>query len=371
MTITATCTPTYPVPNRQVKVMFAGAGGSWLRVWCTVAPTGSEEDTALKADTTANRVQVYEGDAGVTPWYWTPTASGKYTLKAQAYTRGTSYGGGYAGDPNAAPTETPVGAEETVYLYVGQRLKTKLGYGADTADLIVWVWNDTIRPTTFDTHGEVSPRVDLGDNPTDKARSAAEHSGVVGAVAALSNMVASTCLGTLSTTLADMVSKINAHLALGSTTHNAADTDNKIAVGHGSAPTPASLPASMTAILRALRQHMTNDKGGGPDSATSVYHKVGGANVNDLTNLPLMTSAADVGEAYAALGDVFRSYEAHRVNTAVHGAADNTNSLAGMWLIATVHSLFIGQLAALSPTPPATAHSGAVLLVAQAGFEEG
>jgi hypothetical protein len=371
MTTTVTTTPTYPVPNREAKVTFSGApgGATWLRAWCTVAPTGSKEYGELKAATTSNRVVVYEGDGSSQPWRWTPTVGGKYRIVAQWYTRGSSYGGGYAGDPNADPTETPVGGADTVYIYVGERLHQQLGTGGDIANLGVWAWNATIRATTADQHGETTPVVSY-DSPSPKALTAINSSDVRANAASLANVAASTALGTIATIVSDMYTKIAAHIIRTSgSTHNAADADNTLKPEIASSPSVATLAESVNALLTCLRRHMLNDKAG-EGTGSAAYHKLGGVNKADYVNLPIVKSVSGIEDAYPALAEVWRAYEAHRVSLSVHGAADTTNTLTALPALLAVHEAFFAQLAATSPSTPPAGQSAVTELVAH-GFQEG
>src|SRR6185369_12938032 len=162
MTSVAT-TPTYPIPGRETRVIFT-ISANFVRVWCTVAPEGSELANKLKL-TTQNRVLVYQGDGGQhNPWRFNADKGGKYTLVTQEYTRGTAYGGGYQGDPNGVESETKSGSETTLSLFIGQRMTSTIGIAPDSATLVLWVWDGNIRPTTLATQGENSPAI-VADTP--------------------------------------------------------------------------------------------------------------------------------------------------------------------------------------------------------------
>jgi hypothetical protein len=363
--------PTYPIPGRPCELTFVltESGANFARIWVTDAPLGSDLRAKLTASGTS-RLPFHTGDVGEKhPVQFRPDKGGVYTFVVQEYVKGTSYGGGYQDDPNAAPSETKVGAEATLTLQVGQRVTQRVGVKGDTATLALWIFGSTIRPTTIEVHGEVTPALMSPTSP--RAVIAVETTAVKTELANLANASVATALGTLATIVANMVGEINDHLALTSgSVHNAADSDNTLPVGLSTTVSPKDLPATVNAILKALRQHYTNDDntGAGPDSA--AYHKISSVNRNDRVNLPLFDSAGDLEQAYAALADIWRSYEAHRVLTSVHGAADNTNALAALPTCLKLHKEFLAVLASSSPSSPATVNSGVVTAVSVAGFRE-
>jgi hypothetical protein len=367
--------PVYAIPKRETVVTFTltGSGSNFLRVWVTGAPEKSELTEKLKTST-QNRFEVYEGDGGVNnPWRTTFDKGGKYTFTAQEYKKGSGYGGGYQFDPASAPSETKVDGEATLSLYIGQKYKVPVGAPPDTVTLIVWCWQDNIRATTLATHGEISPRLD-SDSPTPKAKAAMEASTVLAAVAALKDQPYTTVSGSIATIVAEMVDDINAHYALGATTHNAADADNVLKLEYKSAPGPHTLQEFVNAALASLRRHYTNDTGGTtttpPGVGSAAYHQISAVGKSDLTNMPLYTSVGSLAEAYAALADIWRAHEAHRVSTAVHGTADATNTLTALPLLLQVHRQYLTVQAAFAPAAaPAQSNMGN-LLVTQCGFEE-
>ena len=370
--------PTYPIPNREARHFFTltESGSNYVRVWVTIAPEASELASKLK-ESTQSRFVVYQGDGGQDqPWRFTADKGGKYTLVAQEYSKGSGFGGGYEGDPLGAPTETKVGSEATLTLEIGQKFTQRIGFGADIASLVMWVWAATIRKTTVALHGEDSPRIE-SDAPAPLAKTAMETTAVLTALANLADTTCSTALGTLSTIVSEMVTDLNAHNAMPSTVHNAADTVNAIPKELGAAPTPQTLVEFVNDALLKMRRHRLNDHGGDPLAGTApgtgsaAYHRVGGNNKGDLANMPLFQSVGSQEEAYGGLADIWRAHEGHRVNTGVHGTADSTNSLAALPKILEVHRQFLTVLASSSPAAPPAQSSGAQLLISVGGFQAG
>ncbi len=371
--------PAYPVPGRETPVKFTKSNSTadYLRIWVTDAPVGSALKERLDS-TQFSRLQVHEGD-DLSIWRETFDKGGAYQLVAQEYTRGgATHGGAYEDDPNAAPTETKIGAETSLSLYIGQRMVTTCGYANHTAELVTFVWNDTIRETNLANHGEATPVVKNGTS--DRARAAVAATAVKTAVDALKSgggVAVATAVGTPSTLLQNFVEKIDDHFPSVSP-HQNPDDDNALGTQYEEAPTPETMPGTVSKVLSALKRHYTNDGGLGAGTAglnadgsgtSTPYHDVTGQRF-DFTNMPLFDSVSDTAEAYRALGDIWRSYEAHRVSTAVHDNADTTNTLTALPLLLEVHRQFFAQLASISPTVPDTQSTGAVLLMTQTGAVE-
>jgi len=375
--------PTYPIANKTMRVTFAltESATNYLRVWVTKAPEGSELAEKIKTST-QSRFEVYEGDAGPDqPWEFTPDKGGKYTFIAQEYNTGDGFGGGYEGDPRGRVEVSPgvyskevkVGTETTLTVNVGEKLTQPIGVSPDNGTLVLWVFNDTIRPTTLQLHDEISPRID--DASTPRAKAAVESTDVKAALAALANQAATAAMGTISTIVSQMVTELNDHNALGATTHNTADTANVIPKELGSAPTPQTLPDFVNDALPKMRRHRLNDHGGdpgagtAPGTGTAAYHQLSGDGKADLVNMPLYPSVGSLGEAYGALADIWRAHEGHRVSLVVHGTADSTNALTALPLLLQVHLKYLQATASLSPTAPETWQSATNTLVSGAGFE--
>lgn len=369
-------TPTYPVPNKEVRIAIAltESGTNYVRIWVTVAPEGSELATKI-TESTQSRFEVFDGDGGAAqPWRFTPDVGGKYTFLAQEYTKGNGFGGGYEGDPLGAKTETKVGGEATLTLEIGQAVQQPIGVGADVATLVFWVWAGTIRKTTIALHGENSPRIE-SDSPSPLAKSAMETSAVKTALAALVDIACNpTATGTLATIVAEMVTDLNAHNAALGGVHSGADGDNVIPPELQSAPTPQTLIEFVNDALPKMRRHRLNDHGGETvtpapgGTGSAAYHVVGTAKA-DLLNMPLYTSVGSHAEAYAALADIWRAHEGHRVSTVVHGTADTTNALAALPPLLEVHRQYLTVLANPAPAAPPAQSSGVQHLISVAGFE--
>ncbi len=365
MPTTFSSTPTFVVPARQCQITFALAGGNYLRAWVTAAPEGSEFATKLK-ESTQHRALAYQGDAA-SKWNATFDVGGKYTIVTQEYTRGTSYGGGYENDPNGAESETKVGSETTLSLFVGQRLTAEIGVSPDTATLVLWVWDSTIRPTTLAVHGEKSPCL-VKETPTPLCKLAMESTSVLTAVAALENVLVSTSLGTISTIATELITRLTFHLSEPGV-HALTDSYNVISKAFKNAATPTSIITSVAELVYKYGRHVHNDGGLGAGPGEVGVHVITGTNVADWTNSLVAPSPGDLAGVLTALADVWRCYEAHRVNLSVHLIADTSNVMTALPVMLLLHKAFLTVLASQNPTPSPAQSTGAALLIAH-GFVE-
>lgn len=363
MAVTIATSPAFPTTKTPAQVSFAlTGGGNFVRVWLTDAPEGSKRKTELTS-TGQTRIAVFSGGASEV-WEFQADKGGAYLLAIQEITRGASnYGGGYKGDPNAYPSETLIG-ESSVTLRFGKRLEMPIGARSDLATLALWVWQDTIRPTTVVLHGEATPA--LLAPKTERANAAASSANVVAAVMALTvptNLTASAALGTLSTILNEMIDDFNAHRTQ-SGVHSSNDGDNVIASSFRNATNEESLKRSVAELVKKLDQHMRNDNGAGTGSA--AYHTNA-----DMVNTLIAGPPGNMAQVIGSLADVWRAYETHRVQTgSVHSSNDTTNTLVALPKLLDLHRAFLAHIQSPAPTAPPTANAGAVVLVSGAGMKE-
>lgn len=374
--------PPLIVPKRKVKVIvtITGTGANSARLWIVNAPPGSEHRANLD-QSRQRRIKVFEAKSGGgvnDPWETSFDVGGPYTFVVQEYTRGASgHGGGYQFDPDAAPEETPVGDEETLTLHIGQRFTFPVGTGADTATLLTWVWNDKIRITTLEHHGEASPDI---IEPTDspKIRAALESTAVRTAVAALSSASGLSCdtaLGNPSTIVSDMVTNHNGHTVLAVGIHNNGDGDNLIPPFYASTMAPKDLPTFVNLVLQYQRRHRLNDDGTGVPGAGDYHNPTGSLAKADFANVPIIDAVGSLAEAYAALAEIYRCHEGHRVIPSEwHGnpsGAFGTFALATLPPVLLVHLRVFEVLASFASTVPDTQTPGAMLMIERAGGLEG
>ncbi len=371
--------PEFIAPNRQAALRFTVTDDScdYIRIWCTVAPTGSALDKRINSTKDPrNRVVVFEGKP-TEQWNTYFDKGGKYTFVAQEYSKGSGYGGGYQGDPNGSDREDQLGAEVTLTLHVGQRGTQVIGPPGDQAELVVWVWNNNILRTTKEFEGEDSPAI-VAASPSSRVQTAIKSAEVEEALEDLVGSSIFDATGDLESFVATLWDRINAHFAYPN--HANADTDNVLANSWETAYGPTELAKFVNQALKSLANHYVNDAGyadeppgtSGPDMRE--YHQDGGENVSDRVNLPLYQGVSSYAEAYGGLCDVYRSLAGHRANVAVHDYASAEgpgHSMPEASDLMGVHIAFLTVLATNNPTVPAAQSIGMQRLISVAGFKEG
>jgi len=354
------------VAKKPLRLTFTASAGNFVRVWCTAAPAGSKLRGKLDENNAA-RVHAFDTDSARAIEY-TFDVSGAYQFAAAEFIKGAApYGGGYQDAPNSAPAETSLG-ETPLTFYVASKLKATLGFGADVADLVLYAANTVIQSTSLAVQGLATPTVQKPK--TDKATTAAENAALLTAVAALAGSTAALALGDIGALVTDFIIDFNAHIA-DAAFHDTADSSaNRISSEYRNPTTPDALKQSIAQILKALSAHIRNDSATTPTgTGSSGWHQINGAGVVDWASLPLFASTGTISEHVRGLADAQRCFESHRVSSA-HLAPDTVHALDPVPKLLTVHSLFLAQLAAISPPAPVTDNSAKTVLVHGAGFEE-
>ena len=360
MTITLTTTPLYALPSAAVPLTATvDNAANFVRLWCTDAPIGSVYRKLLDK-TQATRIEITPPNAptagGISPgveFYAQLEVGGRYIFVGQEFTLGaTTYGGGFSNSADAFDSETQIGAEQTLYVYVGQRMTHRLGASScGTASFLVHVWDSTIRSTSQDVHGVLSPAI---VNPsTPRAVSAASSTDVLTQLALFKNANVSTLSPNLATLIAEMVLDIPRHMSntggvfhLNTTTGLATpDSDNNLEITYLSnrCSTPTGLARAASVLYSRLRQHQSNGASG-----ASRYHSD-----TDFTNAFLCDgggSESDASLGFAAIADVYRVYEAHRADATSHSLADAVNNLTtALGPLLSLHEAFLRAMSTLSP----------------------
>lgn len=382
MTTIAT-SPALQVPGRQLVTTFTlteetddftPKPANFVRVWCTVAPTGSSLEKKLNGATDQfNRVQVHEG-AGNSTWSYTFDKGGKYTFVAQEYLKGSGYGGGYEGDPSSTSLEEKLGAETTLTIYIGQRTTQPIGPPANRATLVLWVWNDTIEATTKAFHGEDSPAI-VAASPTPIVKTAIESTSVVAALAALvGESISDTgTVGVVDSWAHALWQGFSYHFDAAGV-HDTDDTDNPLRDSFTRSPDQKSFIDFVNQALKSLRQHVTNDSGtadvSGFSGADSAGYHFDTVKLSDRANISLYDSVSSFAEAYGALADLYRCFDSHQTNLDVHALIDRF-LISDLPLLMVLHQQFLTVLASASPDAPPAQSVGVQLLISSAGFKEG
>jgi hypothetical protein len=366
--------PLFPAPNKAVAVSFAltNSSANFIRVWCTVAPTGSNLEKLINDNKDPrNRIVFFEGSPSTVLDYQFDKG-GKYTFVCQEYVKGSGYGGGYEGDPNGNVKETKLGSEISQYIYIGQKVTQPIGPPSNQATLTLWVWNDTIRRTTKAFHGEDSPSI-IAASPTARVKAAIESETVQDALDFLIDKTATVAAGNVATKVLEIWTAIAEHYANAGAHPVEIDVENVLVDGFSTAYSNTELPKFVNQVLKSLIAHYTNDGGVdgsgvyGPDS--QPYHKPSLEIVNDRLNIPVYQSVSKYDEAYGALADIQRSLSAHTLDSTVHGFVEDSGltALSPIW---AVHSAFCSEIASTNPSVAPAQSTGVHTLISTAGFKE-
>lgn len=353
MAISLTTTPLYALPSDAVPLTATvNTSANFLRLWCVDAPIGCALRKRIDKSA-ATRVEISQPNAptagGFSPGVVFDAqleVGGRYTFVGQEYTLGaTTYGGGYSNAPDAFKTETPLGAEQTLTVDVGQRMTHRLGCSAyGTAQLLVHVWGGYIRETTIETHHVVSPAI-LGAS-TPRAVSAASASGVLTQLALFTNVDVTTIATNLSTLVNELTNDLPLHFANNpGGYHPAVDNDNDTEISD--APSQFSTPNAVVKAAAVLYSRFRNHMSNGPTGANR-YHRNGSffSLICDPTS-----SEADMAYTFAIIADVVRCYETHRVDISQHLVADNNHPITtALGPLLSLHREFFAALASFSPT---------------------
>ncbi len=366
MTVTVTTVPTYPVAGREFKFLAAATEGNFVRIRLTSCPPESTDWYSRLRSGSVGNILLGEVDSNK-DFLLTCPVGGVYTFLLEEFTRGaSSYGGSYAEDPDSYDTLTPI-STATPTLKIGQRLTVTLGSGANTATLVLCVWDTYCRPTTEQYHGEATPKVT--EWTSEKAKVAALDTWVTSTATGMGNETCANIVGstTVAAQIDNLIDKHNAHLTQASV-HASNDTDNAIDASFkvGASGSVERMSAALGEIESKQRRHMTNDSGSGPGSATTDYHTSA-----DNKRAPVSDGAVDMRTVIAKLADLRRIHTVHIGEpTTIHANADTTNTVTAGSPLLVIHQYFFTQLATTAPTVPATEQTGVVTLVAGGGFEK-
>jgi hypothetical protein len=365
--ITLTTTPTYALPSDAVPLTATvNTAANFLRLWCVDAPVGSALRKLIDKSSAA-RVELAPPNAptagGFSPGVVFDAqleVGGRYTFIGQEYTLGaTMYGGGYSNAPDAFKTETPIGAEQTLTVDVGQRMTHRLGCSAyGTAQLLVYVWGGYIRETTMEIHRVVSPAIINASTP--RALSSASASGVLTQLALFTDADVTTLVTNLQTLVNELTTDLPLHFTNDlAVYHGSADSDNGTEISD--LPTQLSTPNAVSKAAAVLYSRFRNHMSNGATGA-SHYHRNGADYAHALICDPT-PSEADMAYTFAIIADVVRCYEAHRVDVIPHLVADNNHPIVtALGPLLSLHRAFFDALASFSPTVAGGVQPGVVKL---------
>jgi len=349
MAVTITTSPTATTAAAEVTLDITGQDAGRVGEFEVLSvPDGSAIPIGFILDVDGNRIIPTLDD---TSTVFTPDVAGVYGVRASVVRIIDGTGGAHADDPVGQPQRI-VESSVDGSVYVGQSMdlpiRTVRGDGATLRLIAV---NATVRSA------------ELVDPLTDISRVCILDSAVVAAVAALVGV--STAAGTLDVDFATDVTALRtaylAHIAKTSAdTHTAADTTNVTTREAVVGAVDASI-ADLNDLYDAMMGHLVAGTGGG------TWHQN-----DDGYNAPLTAKAKTLGEAIVMKADLReRVYEAHRVklgSPAVHGGADNTNTMAAPLPLPAAIVAFLNAIAAAAPTAPTGEQQGVANLEHGFGF---
>ncbi len=383
---TLTTTPAYPLPNRICKVRAsATTGGTAIRIWCTDAPAGSALRKKLD-DSGAARVAFNPPtvDAGK-DFDFTPDKGGGYVLVLDELARGTGFTGDYEGDPRGAPTESIVKSEPTT-LRVADPVPFDIGFGGDTATVLIHVLADRVIQTLKDVHGVASPAIIATKSP--RAKAAASTLAVRAAVAELAAFLpnnvdvpepplAAAVIGSFTSSVGSVVRnlarKYDAHLKLAAS-HETVDNDNVLTEDYTLSPVDSvtGQAEALTKMLDGIGRHIRNanpeaeENPGATNSADPVYHAEVGWAALPMAGVRPGNSPATI---WPALAELWRVMVAHFGDDDAHEETDGVNDPSDPTRLLDLHIKFMTELASIDPTAGPTVNSAKLSFLA-AGAKE-
>lgn len=338
--------PLPPVAGDEVTVSATVAGVGGNQVACSSAeltitsvPTGSAVATGLQLDAAGNPTLVFTADV-----------PGEYEYSVQRfveYVQAPGFDGGSESHTVALDTETGT-------IYVGSTLTLPITTPVGALTLTITTGEDDVLSAT------------LGSATTQKAEWAALDATVLTKLAALVGASVATMGPALPAKVGAMGIAVDAHFR-NSTAHPtgggyAADTIN--AYGESTPYDIAEAVQKLNKIRTMFTRHALNST-----TSSIKWHN----SSDDTKNVPIVGPAGSVAEAIVLYADMFRCYEAHRVQTAapvVHPASDATNTLGSIDTLSDLIKAVLTYLADETPTVPAAENQAQVEATSLYGFQE-
>ena len=343
--MTVTCSPTYPVAGEEVTLsQTVTISGTTVTIELpafdlTSVPPNSAVATGVLVD-----------DADVRIATVTPDVSGDYAFTVTAYDEFAAPPA-YDGD-GAGVVRQVVTTSESYTLRVGEQMDLPIVALGHSLTLRLKVHNGTVTSASLVT------------STTDKAYAASQDATVATKLAALVGVAASSIGPSLADAINTFATAYNAHRT-NATAHPSGSGDNDtVNVFLPSRPYDLSQTIVQINQLRAvLYAHLT-----GASTNTISWH-----NADDTKNIIVAPPATDLASAIVLYADLWRVYEAHRVQIAApasHPGADAVNTLGAVDKLSDLIKTVLAYFANASPTVPTGLEDGAVQLGALYGFRK-
>lgn len=370
----------------------ATAGGSSIRIWVTDAPRGSALRKKLDESGASRVAFVPPTVQSGRDFDFTPDRGGGYVLVLDelVYDKpdgiNPNFGGAYEGDPRGAKFER-IQISESHTLRVAEPINIDLGFGQDTATVLIHTYADRVVVTRKDVHGITSPAIVAAKSS--RARAAAVTDSVRAAVAELAAdqldnegnpgpPEAGFVVGSLSTSIGNVIRRMadqfEDHITR-TQSHEAVDNNNVLAEDYtlSAVDSVAGQAEALSKLLAGIDRHIRNANPdaeanpGGTSSASPAYHsEIGWAALPMPGVRPSVTSTSSI---FVAAAEYWRVHDAHRLDTTVHTAADSVNSLGTPSRLMDLHKKFLTELAAIAPTVGPSVNSATLSFLA-AGAKE-
>lgn len=358
------------VPGRPCK-LTPSTTGNWARLWVSLAPTDSK--WAAAQNEAGKRILVWEGWTAE-PIIWTPDVGGVFSLRMERFSRGgSSYGGGYRGDPAGNPGTLTLESTTSRTVYVMREYRQQLGYGRGLGELVLTIHNDSIldtRPGTGVRGISSTPRVEpLSDDVIALACSRGDVP--TSYMASLIGTPTAQKLWNISGTVRSLRSVIDQayqnyiNHAQNATDHNDADTANIVLAD-------ANDPVAWANDLRSTwNRHVSDDandpEGGLTGPGTANYH-----NAHTTDYRCKAPAATDIPSALMVIAEVSRLLLAHKSDLTAHYANGATYNADTSPLFICHYQWLEDMASALAgeATAGTTYHTADPDMI-NAGFEQG
>lgn len=341
--------PDAPVPGDVVTVSATVTGVNGNEVACdsaqltlTSVPSGSALSTGL----------VLDAASGLPSLSFTPDVAGVYGYDVQRfveYTQAPTFDG--SADTHVVALDTEAGEVNVCSALV---LPIVTPFGSLTLSVVVGTDDDNI----------VS--AELVNPTTPKAELAALDATVLAKLALIVDVAVASVGPALPAKVGAMGVAIDAHFR-DSTAHPIGGGFQADSINAYNESTPydiAEAVQKLNKIREAFRRHALN-------STTSSIHWHNSS--DDTKNVPIIGPAGSVGDAVVLYADMWRCYEAHRVQTAspaVHPASDVTHTLGSIDPLSDLIKAVLTYMADETPAVPAAENQAQVEAISLYGFQE-
>lgn len=278
-----------------------------------------------------------------------PDVPGDYKISAQSFSENT-----------IVPTFD--GAPDISSIATVTTLAT-IKVGTELVFPIVTTFGDLTLSVVVDSLNVLS--ASLTDSTTTKAYLSSQDATVLAKLAALVGLPVATLGPALPAKIGLMGIAIDAHFrnATAHPTGGGFTVDNVNKYVKSSPFDLSEAIQKLNEIRKVFIRHLLDST-----SSTAPWHN----SSDDTRNVPIVQQAVTVSEAVVLYADLFRSYEAHRVQTTtpqVHAATDTTNTLGSIDALSDLVKAVLVFMASATPTVPVNQSQSLVEAGSRYGFK--